>query len=75
MDFTWVNVKLLNTLFLWVSQEKCYQNFGRVRVWRKVRKEARKWKKSHSDSLDTLLYVRFAIENLEFYEWKLGDHG
>ena len=30
---------------------------------------------SHSDSLDTLLYVRFAIQNLEFYEWKLGDHG
>ena len=29
----------------------------------------------HSDSLDTLLYVRFAIHNLEFYEWKLGDHG
>ena len=29
----------------------------------------------HSDSLDTLLYVRFAIQNLEFYEWKLGDHG
>ena len=28
---------------------------------------------SHSDSLDTLLYVRFAIQNLEFYEWKLGD--
>ena len=27
----------------------------------------------HSDSLDTLLYVRFAIQNLEFYEWKLGD--
>ena len=30
---------------------------------------------NHSDSLDTLLYVRFAIQNLEFYEWKLGDHG
>ena len=30
---------------------------------------------SHSDSLDTLLYVRFAIQNLEFSEWKLGDHG
>ena len=30
---------------------------------------------SHSDSLDTLLYVRFAIQNLEFYEWKLGDRG
>ena len=29
----------------------------------------------HSDSVDTLLYVRFAIQNLEFYEWKLGDHG
>ena len=29
----------------------------------------------HSDSLDTLLYVRFAIQNLEFYEWKIGDHG
>ena len=29
----------------------------------------------HSDSLDTLLYVRFAIQNLEFSEWKLGDHG
>ena len=29
----------------------------------------------HSDSLYTLLYVRFAIKNLEFYEWKLGDHG
>ena len=29
----------------------------------------------HNDSLDTLLYVRFAIQNLEFYEWKLGDHG
>ena len=29
----------------------------------------------HSDPLDTLLYVRFAIQNLEFYEWKLGDHG
>ena len=29
----------------------------------------------HSDSLDTLLYVRFAIQNLEFYEWKLGDPG
>ena len=29
----------------------------------------------HSDSLDTILYVRFAIQNLEFYEWKLGDHG
>ena len=27
----------------------------------------------HSDSLDTLLYVRFAIQNLEFYEWKLRD--
>ena len=32
-------------------------------------------KQCHSDSLDTLLYVRFAIQNLEFYEWKLGDHG
>ena len=32
-------------------------------------------KRRHSDSLDTLLYVRFAIQNLEFYEWKLGDHG
>ena len=31
--------------------------------------------RGHSDSLDTLLYVRFAIQNLEFYEWKLGDHG
>ena len=30
---------------------------------------------AHSDSLDTLLYVRFAIQNLEFYEWKLGDRG
>ena len=29
----------------------------------------------HSDSPDTLLYVRFAIQNLEFYEWKLGDRG
>ena len=29
----------------------------------------------HSDSLDTLLYVQFAIQNLEFYDWKLGDHG
>ena len=29
----------------------------------------------HSGSLDTLLYVRFAIQNLEFYEWKLGDRG
>ena len=29
----------------------------------------------HSDSLDTLLYVRFAIQNLEFYEKKLGDRG
>ena len=29
----------------------------------------------HSDSLDTLLYVRFAIQKLEFYEWKLGDRG
>ena len=29
----------------------------------------------HSDSLDTLLYVRFAIQNLEFYEWKWGDRG
>ena len=29
----------------------------------------------HSNSLDTLLYVRFAIQNLEFYEWKLGDYG
>ena len=29
----------------------------------------------HSDSLDTLLYVWFAAQNLEFYEWKLRDHG
>ena len=29
----------------------------------------------HSDSLDTLLYVRFAIQNLEFYEKKSGDRG
>ena len=29
----------------------------------------------HSDSPDTLLYVRFAIHNIEFYEWKLGDRG
>ena len=29
----------------------------------------------HSDSLDIILYVRFAIQNLEFYEWKLGDRG
>ena len=27
----------------------------------------------HSYSLDTLLYVWFAIQNLQFYEWKLGD--
>ena len=29
----------------------------------------------HSDSLDTLLYVRFAIQNFAFYEWKQGDRG
>ena len=29
----------------------------------------------HNDSLDTLLYVRFVIQNLEFHEWKLGDRG
>ena len=29
----------------------------------------------HSDSLDTLLYVWFAGQNLEFYEWKLRGCG
>ena len=37
--------------------------------------EENKVRPCHSDSLDTLLYVRFAIQNLEFYKWKLGDHG
>ena len=30
-------------------------------------------RRTQCDSLDTLLYVRFAFQNLEFYEWKLGD--
>ena len=28
------------------SRKKCWQIIGQVRMWRKVRKEARKWKKS-----------------------------
>ena len=40
-----------------------------------VKKPVTTYSHSHSDSLNTLLYVRFAIQNLEFYEWKLGDHG
>ena len=29
---------------------------------------------NHSDSLHTLLCVPFAVQNLEFYEWKLGHY-
>ena len=39
-------VKHFVSLGIPTRRKKCWQNFGQVRVWRKVRKEASKWKKS-----------------------------